>query len=121
MKKLFILFAFIPFVAVAQDIGQPEGLFTDQLVYTIYDQNGVVIDQTTYDRKVGIPFREVMYLKYIRVARCMGKDAQTFVEIDEEFGNAVKTPGALSKIKSGEFNAFKNIFLRESGNQPEKQ
>ena len=41
MKKLFILFAFIPFVAVAQDIGQPEGLFTDQLVYTIYDQNGV--------------------------------------------------------------------------------
>lgn len=121
MKKLFVLFALFPFVAVAQSLGEPEGLFTDQLSYTIYDKNGVVIDKTTYDRKVGITFREAMYLKYIRVARCLGKDAQTFVEVDEEFSKAVKTPGTLSKIKSGEFNAFKNIFLRESGSEPEKQ
>ncbi len=85
MKKLlFTLLMAVPFAVAAQG-PQPDpcgvGGCTDTLSYTIKNDQGAVVDQTTYDRDVGLPYAEAMALKYVRLLRCTDKETNTFLDI----------------------------------------
>ncbi len=85
MKKLlFTLLFIVPFALSAQD-PQPDpcgvGGCTDTLNYTIKNDQGAVVDQTTYDRDVGLPYVEAMALKYVRLLRCTDKEINTLLDV----------------------------------------